>query len=351
MRGKSTDFAKKAMIVQTALEGEFWNDSKGTYDPYTIDNVLEVEHFHYWWQAHVVDVLVDGYERTRDPYYLAQVDILLQGVIKTNGGSIINDFYDDMEWMALALLRTYEHTKDPSHLEFVKVLWEDIKMAWNDLCGGGFAWQKEQLYYKNTPANAPAIILALRLYQLEKSQDNLSIAEQAFTWLEEHLVDPETGFVWDGINREEDMKVDKDWEFTYCQGVYVGACVEFYKVTGDRSYLKKAQRTIMTAFRLLTERGNVILHSEGVGDGGLFKGIFIRYVADYLKCEQDPKVLTYLSENALAAWASCRQEERNLFGECWLTANQVSSITLSTHLSGCMLMEALAQLQEESKIP
>jgi len=42
------------------------------------------------------------------------------------------------------------------------------------------------------------------------------------------MVDPATGFVWDGKNRTGDGHIDKDWEFTYCQGVFIGAGVELY---------------------------------------------------------------------------------------------------------------------------
>ncbi len=39
---------------------------------------------------------------------------------------------------------------------------------------GGFAWKRTQLDYKNTPVNAPIIILALRLYQVEANERYLT---------------------------------------------------------------------------------------------------------------------------------------------------------------------------------
>lgn len=71
-----------------------------------------------------------------------------------------------MEWTALALLRAYRVTGHEAYLNAVLDLWEDIKTAWNEQLGGGLAWKKDQLDYKNTPANAPAVILAARLYEL-----------------------------------------------------------------------------------------------------------------------------------------------------------------------------------------
>lgn len=68
---------------------------------------------------------------------------------------------------------------------------------------------------------------------------DLVLAKQVYEWLEANLVDPETGFVWDGKNRQVDGKIDKAWAFTYNQGVRIGAGVELYRATND----SKTQRT------------------------------------------------------------------------------------------------------------
>ena len=231
-------------------------------------------------------------------------------------------------------------------LQIAEKLWDDIMTGWNDYCGGGFAWQKNQLYYKNTPANAPAIILSFRLYQEKKDIGFLTQAKETFSWLENNLVDSETGFVWDGMNRENDMKIDKDWEYTYCQGVFIGACVEYYKVTNEEKYLIQAKRTIKETFERLVEEDSQIIVSEGIGDGGLFKGIFIRYVEDFLQCNPDEEIAKLIIENGEHAWETSQYAPDNLFGEHWATNNKESSITLSTHLSGCMLMESIYRLQK-----
>ena len=90
---------------------------------------------------------------------------MYQGILDRNGGVWPNDFYDDMEWLALAWLRAYNATGEEKYKEAALVLWEDIKTGWNEEQGGGIAWRKPQLNYKDTPANAPAVILAARLYK------------------------------------------------------------------------------------------------------------------------------------------------------------------------------------------
>ena len=171
--------------------------------------------------------------------YLAN---MYQGILDRNGGVWPNDFYDDMEWLALAWLRAYNATGEEKYKEAALLLWEDIKTGWNEEQGGGIAWRKPQLDYKNTPANAPAVILAARLYKQFGKAEDLAWAKKIYDWQKANLVDPDTGFVWDGKNREGDGKIDKSWEFSYCQGVYIGAGVALYQVTGDKSYLADAAR-------------------------------------------------------------------------------------------------------------
>ena len=89
--------------------------------------------------------------------------------------------------------------------------------------------------YKNTPANAPAIIFAARLYRLQKNEADLTLAKSLYTWLKSKLVDP-SGIVWDGINSKGDGQLDKN-KFTYNQGTFIGAALEMYNVTNDASYL------------------------------------------------------------------------------------------------------------------
>ena len=55
--------------------------------------------------------------------------------------------------------------------------------AWNDHMNGGFAWKRTQLDYKNTPVNAPIIILALRLYQVEANERYLTTSQQTLEWM------------------------------------------------------------------------------------------------------------------------------------------------------------------------
>lgn len=335
----------RANLAQDSLDTRFWNETIRMYNieapcPDGTCNTI----FHYWWMAHAVDNLVDAYVRTDSALYEERLAQLYDGLLERNGGQWPNPLYDDMEWMALAWLRAYQATGIERYREAVDTLWADIRTGWNEHCGGGIAWQKTQLDYKNTPANAPAAILAARLYQAFGREEDRAWAERIYAWLKTNLVDPVSGFVWDGMNREGDGKIDKDWKFTYCQGVYIGAGVELYRVTGDEAYLEDANRTADAAKAELAHPETGLLPLEGTGDGGLFKGILVRYLAELVRERPSSSaVASWLNANAELLWGRGRGDEL-LFSGLW---NQPAreTVELSTQLSGVMLLEAAARLE------
>ncbi|WP_223285435.1 glycoside hydrolase family 76 protein [Paenibacillus sp. PL91] len=335
---------KRADEAQAALEHYFWNDAIRMYNietpcPGGKCNTI----FHYWWMAHAVDVLVDGLVRTGDTRYSEKLPIFLEGIRERNGGFLPNHLYDDMEWMALAWLRAYEATGEQKYKEAVLELWDDIKTGWNDHMGGGIAWQKTQLDYKNTPANAPAAILAARLYQAFKDENDLEWALKIYKWQKDHLVDPDTGFVWDGMNRNGDGAIDKEWKFTYCQGVFIGAAVELFRVSGEQAYLDDAERSFEAAISELTDPVTGILPDEETGDGGLFKGILIRYAAELAKeAGGNNRAWQLLQANAEQLWQSGKADDKALFNQNW-TEKPGELVTLSVQLSGVMLLERMAE--------
>lgn len=309
--------------------------------------------FNYWWNAHVMDVFVDGYLRTGDDAYKTKMKFLLNGIKETNGGSLPNEFYDDMEWLALSSLRAYEVTQDQQFLDASQLLWTDIKTGINSNQGGGIAWRKSQPVYKNTPANAPAIILASRLSRLLNKPEDLQTAESLYSWLKSTLVDPSSGLVWDGINRQGDGAVDKSWIFTYNQGTFIGAALELYKSTGSAGYLNDAVKTADNVIKDASISPGGLLKNENQGDGGLFKGILVRYLTLLI---QEPALgetqradyIRFLKYNAETFFTKGLSRPALMASPDW-SKKPGESTDLSTQLSGLMLIEAAAALKEDGK--
>ncbi|MCD9020447.1 glycoside hydrolase family 76 protein [Cohnella silvisoli] len=338
------DWNIRAETAQEELLYNFWNERQSIMNQCApCEDGTCNDSFVYWWHAHVIDVLVDGYERTKKRSYLQKVDQVLAGVHQLNGGTLLHNFYDDMEWMALALLRVYDVTKNEDYMEKVLVLWENIQTAWNDHMGGGMAWRKDQLDYKNTPANAPAAILAARLYQRFGKRQDYDWAAKIYEWNKVNLVDPETGFVWDGMNRLGDGKIDYEWEYTYCQGVFIGAGIELYRITGNRKYLNDALRTTAESMKRLVPADGGVLPDEGKDDCGLFKGIYVRYLRQLLElCPDRLEVRRMIVHNASVLWNTGR-DGKGLISRSW-QAPVEPAVQLCAQLSGLMLIEMVASL-------
>ncbi|RFZ85072.1 glycosyl hydrolase family 76 [Mucilaginibacter terrenus] len=319
---------------------------------YFIQSSAGNTNYNYWPQAHTMDVFTDAFLRTKNEVYKQRMKSLLNGTKISNGNKLQNEYYDDMEWLALSTLRAYEATGDADYLAAATTLWTDIKTGVNSNQGGGIAWRKSQLDYKNTPANAPAIIFAARLYRLQKNQADLTLAKELYTWLKTTLVDPSSGIIWDGINGNHDGQISKN-KFTYNQGVFIGAALELYNVTGDGTYLADAVRTATATIKDLDISPGGLLKSEGQGDGGLFKGILVRYLTlltlkeDVASTDRDAYA-KFLKYNAETLFAKGISRPDYLVSPDWKTKPS-GAIDLTTQISGVTTMEAAATLKAAGK--
>src|SRR4051812_31791333 len=61
--------------------------------------------WHYWWQAHLLDCLVDAQRRAPNPARAIEIAALARTVRLRNFGSWTNDYYDDIAWFGLAVQR------------------------------------------------------------------------------------------------------------------------------------------------------------------------------------------------------------------------------------------------------
>lgn len=344
VRFSALDWQAIADSSSAVLSTQFYN-AEGHYFN---ENNHGSTKFNYWPQAHALDALVDTYMRTKNARLKAQMDDWFVGVPIKNGNTFLNNYYDDMLWNALAMLRAYDATKDKKWLDATQTLWDDIKLGWNDNLGGGIAWQKKQLTYKNTPANGPAIILAARLYQHLHRQTDLDWAKKMYDWEKANLVDPATGFVYDGKNRQNDGKLD-NWKFTYNQGLMIGAGLEMYHVTKSTFYLDDAQKTADFTLADPSLSPNGLLKAEGNGDGGLFKAILVRYLTLLATDSAVPaasrnRYVNFLTANAETLWRSGTQKPAVVFGPNWASKPTDGKTELTTQLSGTMLMEAMTRI-------
>ena len=350
------DSASKSLITNfwnAAGNRQFFNNSSSATNNWTGN---------YWPQAHALDVLTDAYIRTEDAYYLNIINQWLTGVRSGNGNRWVNNYIDDMEWIGLATFRAYKATGNENFLAACREVWDGtttdmsdnnaafgIKRAWTSAGGGGLFWEsRDNRHSKNACSNAPAAILAALLYNEFGDEDDLTWAKKIYAWQWQYLFNNENGAVYDNLNTTTG-ETNKNWIFTYNQGTFLGAALELYKITGDKAYINDAVKAADYTLSNLTL--NDILRSEGTGDGGLFKGIFVRYftqliLSDGISNASRNRYIYFLKYNGETLWRDGTNKQKVLFGPNWGTPPGENT-GLTEQLSGCMLMEALALLDKK----
>ncbi len=317
--------------------------------------------WHYWWQAHLLDCLVDAQVRDPQPQRQTQISRQIRGHRLRNNLRWVNDYYDDMAWLALALERCDRLAGVPRAKAQHKLA-EQFLNAWVPEDGGGIPWRKQDQFF-NAPANGPAAIFLARF-------DRLRRAQQMSDWIEETLIDPDTHLVFDGIKGGSMVRA----QYTYCQGVVLGLETELAARTQDGDHAARVHRLVAAVRDHMAPAG--IIKGAGGGDGGLFNGILARYLAlvvttlpqsgpDDVAARDTARSLVL--DSAQAAWDNRQTVDGlPLFGAFWertaemptaagkeaqfvegaVNASEVPERDLSVQLAGWMLMEAAHAVAE-----
>ncbi len=304
--------------------------------------------WHYWWQAHLLDCLVDAQLRAPNPRRARHIVMLTRGIRLHNGGSWVNRYYDDIAWLGLAVQRagTLARWSGPAALAAITTRLDE---GWTEDAGGGIWWRRND-EYKNAPANGPAAILLARSGQL-------GFATAIADWMAEALLDPDTGLVRDGVRVAPDGSVREvvTLIYTYCQGVHLGTCVELAERDGHSRWIDRAVAIVDAVTHRLAHPDGVLPGSGG-GDGGLFAGITARYLADAAvrRPELTGAASRLVLANATAAWEGRAEIGGGpVFSAEWAKpatepARGVPEADLSVQLGAWMLLEAAARVQRSA---
>jgi predicted alpha-1,6-mannanase (GH76 family) len=301
--------------------------------------------WHYWWQAHLLDCLVDAQLRSPTQKRARTIVAVTRSVRLRNAGSWLNRYYDDIAWLGLAVQRAGALAGRPGP-QALAAITRRLDDGWTEDGGGGIWWRRDD-DFKNAPANGPAAILLAR-------DGQLGFASAIADWMAETLPDPDTGLVRDGVRIGPDggIRSVEDFVYTYCQGVYLGTCVELAERDGHQRWADRAVAIVdAVSHRLADRRG--VLPGSGGGDGGLFAGIAARYLADAAlrRPELAGPARHVVLASADAAWSG-RAEVRGgpVFSADWrmpasAPGRGVPEADLSVQLGAWMLLEAAARLQ------
>ena len=200
---------------------------------------------------------------------------------------------------------------------------------------------------KNACSNSPTVITTARLYNVLGREEDLRWAKDIYAWEKKALFDD--GAIYDSVNGDTG-KIGR-FCLTYNQGTFIGAAVDLYKITGEKAYIDDAVRAADYTLDSLTVEGG-ILQPEGSRDGGIFKGIFVRYFTELildgdLPAETRDRYVSFLSRNAETLWVQGLYEYRA--GPDWREKPGTPS-PMTPQLSACMLVEAMALLENHGLI-
>ncbi|UVJ40201.1 glycoside hydrolase family 76 protein [Arthrobacter sp. CJ23] len=329
--------------------------------------------WHYWWQAHYVDCLVDAggrelasgakFDGAGRPSAGRLASRLVTTIRLRNFLRFVNSYYDDMAWLALATLRLEElaeASRRPGRRRNAYVrrkLTLQFDSASTDELGGGTFWSTKR-DFKNTPATAPVALYFARTGRPERAQALLD-------WMDARLFDPARGLYMDGVRISGGEAVLEDSVYTYNQGPVLGALLEL----GGEANLARAAAVVDAIATELTlpeaapgrtaqgaAPGRLVIRGEGSGDGGLFTGILLRYVALAARDGRLPGGTRFTARSLVAGtaeafWAGRTErddgtlvfspEPQRPAGEAYPAG---AAVELSTQLQAWMALEAAASL-------
>ncbi len=317
--------------------------------------------WNYWWQAHLLDCLVDAEQRAPAEIRRTTIERVQHGIWLRNNGRWTNAYYDDMAWLGLALERA-ERRLGLGRPDVVQRLDDRLLAAWSGDLGGGIPWRRGD-EFKNAPANGPAAILLARTGFLDR-------AVATADWIDLRLRDPSSGLIRDGARPDGRAGVRVETTiYTYNQGVVLGAEVELAarSVNPARHAARVVSLVDAVADRLTVDG---VLTGHTGGDSGLFTGILARYLAlvarelpgaDADAARARERAAALVRDSAAAAWSNAADggrtaaHRRPIFGPDWSRparrptgrrGSRHPERDLSVQLSGWMLLEAAATLDQ-----
>lgn len=362
--GINYDFAATAEQVHRMVEKKFYaNYGNGSFwVAFANSNGTQDRGYNYWWMAHVVEAYVDAYRRTQSRSYSQRASSIKTGMYTAYDAGrqdLWNSYYDDMEWMCIACLHASKvfTTSSATWLKEATQLFDWIWEGWDESTGG-ILWnnvsQRGTVNSKNSCSNGPAMIAAALLYQETGERQYLDKAVKIFDFMQKYnLFD-------DGFVKDSPGQNDRGWAFTYNQGTWVGGCLELYKITGDKKYYDIAIDLLdkCTGSSWYSPQG-ILREGDGFGDGdgGMFKGIFVRYLTEWvlsglLDEERQVKYTSYLLENARSLYNAALIKPDMTIMANWVDRGMATSgkYCSAVVLSGLFLLEGVDRLKQEGYI-
>jgi predicted alpha-1,6-mannanase (GH76 family) len=248
-------------------------------------------------------------------------------------------YYDDECWWGALFLRLAALTGDGAWITPADAIFVDLQGGWDNVAGGGVWWKRWPKSYdggneKGSIENELYMDIAMLLYEAKGPSGQsayLDATNQTWTWMQT-LIDS-AGLVWGSLEANGTIKPG-NVPRPYNQGVILGPLWVLFQLTGDTTYLDRAEQIVQAAIDKMTWPDGILQEvCEKLGTCGpqeldppLFKGVFVRYLGEFtqrLATLDDPtrqqkaaEYTAFLQANADALWANY---PGGIFGMDWHT--------------------------------
>ncbi len=279
-----------------------------------------------WWNsANVLSVLIRYAEVTNDTSVKALAETVFN---KNKQENFLNQFFDDEGWWGLAWVDAYQLYKEEKYLDMAKIIFDDMLTGWSDKWGGGIFWKKNPYEYKNAVTNGLFCILADRLYAITGDEKYYSYFENDIEWIDQSGMVNANFFVEDGLSNEDGLPT-KDNNWTYNQGLFIGAYVRWYNLSKDNAFLETAKKIADATISgyAPNEWGgfatNGVLHERKWGEANMnqdreqFKGIFMRHLRTLYEATNDQRYKNFYFSNANSIIENNFNAEKIELGRHW----------------------------------
>nr|OQO20222.1 hypothetical protein B0A51_11629 [Rachicladosporium sp. CCFEE 5018] len=238
----------------------------------------------------------------------------------SNGGTWLNDYYDDEAWWALGWIAAFDITQDINYLSTARSIFQDLTTGLDASCGGQW-WSKDRGYIASIN-NELFLAVAASLGNRSPNDGTVyrTYAANQADWLIQHsgLMNSDDLFL-DGLDPSTCTSGSHTTIWTYNQGAILGGLVELYYLTSDSSYLNTADSIAHGALLHLTDTGILTEPSyPGPPDAtaAQFKGVFVRNLAKLQSVRLDGDYVAFLQRNADSIWNNDRQDDGEI-GPDW----------------------------------
>ncbi|WP_036601958.1 glycoside hydrolase family 76 protein [Olivibacter sitiensis] len=262
-----------------------------------------------------------------------------------NSAPASDRFYDDNIWLGIDFTDLYMQTKEEQYLRKAELIWKFIMSGHDAKLGGGIYWCEQKKHSKNTCSNAPAAVLALKLFKATNDNSYLALGKDIYHWTQDNLQDTTDYLYFDNINLNG--RVDKA-KYPYNSGQMLEAAVLLYELTGEREYLQQAQQIARASYAYFFET----FTDENGKQFALLKNSDVWFIAVMMRgfvalyhADSDSTYVDAFAANLDHAWQHMR-DENGLFGKDWSGKNKQGKKMLITQAAMVEMYARLAAIAD-----